>query len=472
MKRYFKIAISLLACLPAATAANADVAEDARALIDGADYQAAAEILEAEIKASPRSSQLGTLNALLGECRFELGDYKGARECFNAAKAKGVADAYRFLGRLAYLDYDLDGAAENYSRYRQMKTRAKKPTAPEADEEEARIGMARDFLERVEKVAIIDSITTDFNDFYKTYRLPASAGRLVGAEAIPFDYGRAQASMAYANEAGDYMVWAEPDTIGAQRIYDSIKLTDGSWHQPTLVGAGLLEGDSDYPFMMADGLTLYFANSGPQSMGGYDIFVASRDAATGEYMQPQNMGMPYNSPYDDFMMAIDEQNGVGWWATDRKRLDGKVTVYVFAVNDLRSNYNSEEDDVVALARIDNIAATQQGKDFSDLRAALAEISTDTEVKEADFHFPMKGGKVYTSLSDFKSPEAREAMQLYLEAKKKFDADSEALAQLRREYAAAPSRAMVLEISRAEKALETDMGRLRRLRSDVYRAEKE
>ena len=451
--------------------ARADVADDARALMDGADYQAAADILAAQIQSAPRSSQLGTLNALLGECKFELGDYDGARDCFNIAKAKGVADAYRFLGRLAYLDYDFPGAAEHYTRYRQMKTRAKKPTAPEADEEETRISMAEDFLNRVEKLAIIDSITTNFDGFYKAYRLPASAGRLTEADAIPFDESRHQASMAYTNEAGDYMLWAEPDTIGSQRIYESIRLTDGTWHTPTLVGDGLLEGDSDYPYMMADGLTLYFANSGPESMGGYDIFVASRDAATGRYMQPRNLGMPYNSPYDDFMLAIDEQNGIGWWATDRKRLDGKVTVYVFAVNDLRSNYNPDEDDVISLARIDDIAATRQGKDFSDLQATLAEISTDTQARKADFIFPMKGGVMYTTLSDFKSAAARDAMQAYLDAQKKYDADAAALAELRRQYAQAPSKGMMYEIGEAEKALETDLGRLRRLRSDVYRAEK-
>ncbi len=58
------------------------------------------------------------------------------------------------------------------------------------------------------------------------------------------------------------------------------------------------------PFFMSDGVTLYYANDGDESIGGYDIFI-SRKGEDG-FLQPQNIGMPYNSPYDDYMLAIDE----------------------------------------------------------------------------------------------------------------------------------------------------------------------
>lgn len=466
-----KKTIAAIMLLFSAAGVSADVATDARELIDGADYEAAIQILTAELDRAPKSAQAGTLNQLLGECLFETGDYAAARHCFDIAKAKGVADAYRYIGRLAYLDYDFDGASSMYAKYRQMKTKAKKPVAPEAEEEENRIGMAEGFLGRVEKIAVIDSIAVDFDGFFRSYRIPSSAGRLAAADAIPFEDSRRMASMAFFNETGDFAMWAEPDTIGSQRIYESIRLTDGSWHKPVLTGDGLLEGDSDYPFMMADGLTLYFANDGPESIGGYDIFVASRDAATGEYLQPQNMGMPYNSPYDDFMLAIDELNGVGWWATDRNRLDGKVTVYVFVTNDLRKNCSPEEDDVVALARIDRIADTQGDGDYSSLLSAIAEIDPDAVSKKADFHFPMGKGKVYTSMADFKTDAGREAMREYMEAAKKYESDAAALKQMRREYAKGKNSRLASEILSAEKALETDHGRMLRLKSDVFKAEK-
>lgn len=456
----------------AAASASADVASDARALIDGADYAAAAQIIRAELQRAPKGSQSGVLNEMLGECLLEEGDYDAARDCFEAAKAKGVADAYRFLGRLAYLDYDFPQASQLYARYRQLKNKARKPLDVEAEREEARIADATAFLDRVEKIAVIDSLAVDYPDFYKAYRIPSSAGRLAAPSVLPFEEGKQLASMAYVNEAGDFMMWAEPDTIGTQRIFESMKLTDGTWHAPVLTGDGLLEGDSDYPFMMPDGLTLYFANDGPESIGGYDIFVASRDAATGEYLQPSNLGMPYNSPYDDFMLAIDELNGVGWWATDRNRLDGKVTVYVFAVNDLRTNYNPGEDDVVAFARLQSIADTRGDEDYAELLATLAAIDPDEKVKKAEFYLPAGKGKVYRNLSDLPTPEAREAMKRYVDAQKKYEADEAQLRDMRRRYAGRRSKPLGEEILAAEKALETDLGRLRRLRSDVYRALKQ
>lgn len=459
----------LLAFLFGISAARADVVSDAQALIDDADYDAAAEILKKEIANSPKSRQIGTLNQLLGECYFEQGLYPQAKECFDIAKAKGVADAYRFLGRLAYLDYNFDLASDLYGKYASMKARAKKPEAPEATEEKNQIETARSFLDRVEKIVIIDSIAADFSDFYKAYRIPASAGRLLPPEKIPAEQSRQLASMAFMNESGDYLLWAEPDSIGINRIYESIRLTDGTWHTPQTVGNGLLEGDSDYPFMMADGLTLYFANAGPESIGGYDIFVASRDAATGEYMQPQNLGMPYNSPYDDFMLAIDEQHGVGWWATDRNRLDGKVTIYVFVVNDLRKNYNPDEDDVVSFAKIESFAATQGEEDYSALLAEIADINPEKAARKADFLFPVGKGRVYTSLEDFTNPEAREAMRLLIEAENKYKADEASLKLQRKEFATTRSKSLAEKIRLKENALEADHGRIRRLRSDVYRA---
>ena len=86
--------------------------------------------------------------------------------------------------------------------------------------------------------------------------------------------------------------------------------------------------------------------------------VATRDAADGEFLQPQNLGMPYNSPFDDYLLAVDELNGVGWWATDRKQLGDSLTVFLFKVNDLRRNYSPEDENLTAFARVDDIILTQ------------------------------------------------------------------------------------------------------------------
>jgi len=216
------------------------------------------------------------------------------------------------------------------------------------------------------------------------------------------------------------MLWAAPDSTGHRQIVESIKLTDDSWSNPSPISDNLSEnGDNDYPFMMADGVTLYFANNGNESIGGYDIFVATRDTATDSYLQPRNIGMPYNSPYDDYMLAIDELNGIGWWATDRNQLDDKLTIYVFVPNELRRNYDSDIDDIESYARISDYKATQEGQDYSELMKEISEISTSTVTKKEDFRFPIGGGKIYTTLNDFKSTNAKNLMSQYLLDSKRF-----------------------------------------------------
>lgn len=85
----------------------------------------------------------------------------------------------------------------------------------------------------------------------------------------------------------------------------------------------------NYPFMMPDGTTFYFAATGEESIGGYDIFVTRFDSESGSFLKAENIGMPFNSTANDYMYAIDEFNDIGWFATDRSQPEGKVCIYIF-----------------------------------------------------------------------------------------------------------------------------------------------
>lgn len=468
MKRFFFFII----CSFSLIAIRADVVAEAQDLIDEGKYSEAINFLESEAKKSSNSKIAGTLNEMLGECYFELKDYPSARQCFETAGKKGVADAYRYLGKLDYLNYDFDGASENYAKYRQLKTKAKKALDPVAENEERLITTAENFLERVEKIAIIDSITVNKENFLKAFKLPASAGSLNGPEVVPFEENKTKAEMAYLNESGDFIIWAQTnDSTGCLDLFESTRLTDGKWQNPVLEIENFEgTGNLNYPFMMPDGVTLYFANDGDDSLGGYDIFVATRDASTGEYMQPQNLGMPYNSPFDDYMLAIDEENGIGWWATDRNRLENLITVYVFVPNEIRRNYNPDDEDVVSFARIDNIKETQD-KDYSDKLNIISRIKPSKKSGEADFYFPVRNGVVYTSLNDFKNREARKAMATYLAFEKTYNANLAALKNLRKQYSSNHNPSLASKILSLEKQAEEDLIRLRSLKNEVYKLEK-
>ena len=115
---------------------------------------------------------------------------------------------------------------------------------------------------------------------------------------------------------------------------------------------------------MSDGITLYFAQQGPNSIGGYDIFVTRYDSDTGTYLKAENLGMPFSSTANDYLYAIDEANKLGYFVTDRRQPAGKVCIYVFIPNETRKVYPSEtysDDQLRSLAAIERIADSWDNK---------------------------------------------------------------------------------------------------------------
>ena len=86
--------------------------------------------------------------------------------------------------------------------------------------------------------------------------------------------------------------------------------------------------DMIYP--MYDGDRMYFASKNLPGFGGYDLFYADWDEALGEWGEPQNMGFPYNSPYDDFLFMRTDDGQYSVFASNRGRQEGEA-VYVYVI---------------------------------------------------------------------------------------------------------------------------------------------
>jgi len=118
-------------------------------------------------------------------------------------------------------------------------------------------------------------------------------------------------------------------------IFSSFKLLD-NWSLPVSVSNVInTDANENYPFLMLDGVTLYFASDGENSIGGYDIFITKYASGSQDFLVPENIGMPFNSPANDYMMVIDEQQRIGWFATDRNQPAGKVMIYKFIPNETK-----------------------------------------------------------------------------------------------------------------------------------------
>jgi hypothetical protein len=190
----------------------------------------------------------------------------------------------------------------------------------------------------------------------------------------------------------------------------------------------------------------------------------------GGFYEPTNVGMPYNSPGNDYMMAIDEATGLGWWATDRNAEDGKVTIYVFVPNETRQNYDPDRSDITDLAFISSIKATQpEGYDVQTKRDALSRVGARENTDAQLFKLSLGNGKVYTKLTDFSNDKARSMMLSYINDLKGFEKQQAQLDAMRREYAEG-NLTLTDSIAQAERELESARNALLARRNSVIKLE--
>ncbi len=447
------IAIAFATALSVAVSA-APIDEAKRLYADGA-YVEALDVLEGIVRRSPRD---GTANYYLGATLIALGRPSEATAPLEKARNRGVTDAYGLLAQMALDNYEPAAASELLDGWRERLRRNRKPEPEALDILAGRTVRMRNMLERVEAIEILDSIAVERSRFFEVYRLSAEAGRILPPAAVGRALGRdaEAASVAFMPQSRTEMLWAEADSAGTLTLYGAGILDDGTPDHPApLPGLDGTGESCDFPFLMSDGQTLYFATRGEGSLGGYDIFMTRRDT-DGEYMQPQNIGMPYNSPYDDYMLAIDEITGLGWWATDRNSPGDTVTVYVFRPSTMRVNVDPASPDIVRLARLSDISLTRKpDTDVAaelDRRLALARPAADAGIRSELFVLDMGNGRIYTQLDDFRNAGARAAMTEYLGTMSRLEQHLAAEEALRARYREGDrSVAAAIEESEAETA---------------------
>lgn len=383
-----------------------------------------------------------------------------------------TADELMSRGRKAYMEYKFDEAANLYAQARKKAKKTDSIFNANIERYSNQLSAADNYLNRVEQLVIIDSISVPRYDFFKHYRIPVSAGTLGDRNDLPFPVGGV--NYVFSNEGDDYKLWSQPDSLGNLQIVESSLLTDGSWSEPTALDTTLSEGsDAVYPFLMSDGVTLYYADNGENSIGGYDIMVATRDATDGSFLQPSNLGFPYNSPYDDFLLAIDELNGIGWWATDRNSHgedanSDELTIYVFMVNDLRQNYPADTEDIISKARIDDYLQTQpEDGDYEDVLSIIRAIEPGRRAKKAEFNLPARNGKVYHRYDELPDSRTRSAVKIYFDSLSSLEKAEKELQSLRKAYHNHPTETMATRILEAEKNIEIKRNEIKNHKNSVY-----
>lgn len=114
--------------------------------------------------------------------------------------------------------------------------------------------------------------------------------------------------------------------LGGRDIYRIVKLPNGEWSEPFNLGAPINTSyDEDSPFISADDKTLYFSSNGPQSMGGFDIFLSIQLEDT--WSSPINLGYPLNSTGDDIYYTTTADGVTGYISSSRQGGMGNKDIY-------------------------------------------------------------------------------------------------------------------------------------------------
>lgn len=317
----------------------------------------------------------------------------------------------------------------------------KKPVVEVVEEpqEDPRITNMR---EMTQQIIIIDSIVTDKDQFLTHYRLSSETGRLTTTSQF---FGKSLSGYAFLNEMGNKVYFSKANNSQRFWIYTSDKLGN-DWSEGIRL-QGLDEGisEANYPFMLNDGTTLYFAAKGEESIGGYDIFFTRYDSHNRRFLKPENIGMPFNSEANDYMYAADEQSGIGYFVSDRRQPEGRICVYIFILPETRHSYDPSkytEQQIRDLADITSIADTWGNG--SERRAALARLkaidatgaqpANDQTTVSANTSIVIDDRLTYTSSNDFRSHEARSLYEQLLKNRQRLKTINSELNKQRDSYA--------------------------------------
>ncbi|KAA6337708.1 hypothetical protein EZS27_014228 [termite gut metagenome] len=414
---------------------SAQTLEQAKTMFINKQYDKAKPVFQKYLKGAPTNA---SYNYWYGVCCLKTGETVESIKPLELAMKKDIQNAPFFLGEAYKELWYFDDAVRCYETYTGLLKKKKEDTyETEKLLDECKI-YAR-MLKGVEDVCIIDSFVVDKENFLKAYKISEESGKLYTYKEFFKTSGNREATV-YETERGNIVYYSERGNDNTLSLNTRIKMQDG-WSKPIPFPNTINDSANvNYPFVLTDGITIYYASDGNGSLGGYDIFVTRYNSGAESYLTPENLGMPFNSSFNDYMYVIDEYNNLGWFASDRYQSDDKVCVYVFAPNKFKKTYNYESmkhTDIISLSQLRSLKETWKDERVvaqakNSLKEALSRKPKQEKV--IDFEFIIDDKNTYYSFNEFKSIHARELFTKYKQLERDYQQQTEKLNKQREQYA--------------------------------------
>jgi len=192
-------------------------------------------------------------------------------------------------------------------------------------------------LKNMVDIGVLEKKEIRATDFFRSYALKGIGGKVIVKPddfKSKLDLKREETSLVYLGESKDVVIYSSYGSDGKNgRDLYRVEREGTEWSKPINLGENInTKYDEDYPFLHPDGKTLYFSSKGYNSMGGYDVFKSTYDAATGSWSTPENLDFPINTPGDDILYISDIDNKLAYFASSRASKQGELTVYRVTVD--------------------------------------------------------------------------------------------------------------------------------------------
>ena len=337
--------------------------------------------------------------------------------------------------------YDFEKAEEILTAQIEYLEKTEQPT----EEKEALLEIARKNMLKLHSTAcitFIDSIAIGKKDVVESLMLGNECGTI---EIFANYFNKTDTLMrtVFINQLQNRRLYARQAKDGHMRLCGQ-ELIGSEWTaEKELEGLQTEDGEEmNYPFMLADGVTLYYAAKTEEGLGGYDIYMSRYDVDNHAFLAPENVGMPFNSPANDYLLCIDEYNNLGWFVTDRNQPADSACIYVFIPSETRRVYTEEAVGTEGLrnrARIHSLRDTWEKKDEvaqAQTRLKGLREHENKETRAHDFDFILNDTHIYTTADDFKNPQAKQQITFWAETQNDLRNTEAQLEALRLQFATA------------------------------------
>lgn len=228
--------------------------------------------------------------------------------------------AYRFDEAIEVFDEALDMARDTSAAY----------DSTLADSISSRLLLAENgsnMARFVRTPQVIDKQMFSLKEFHLYYPLEDKSWRRLPNPLDP-DFSNPLVQSLYAPDWNDRLYYSAASEKGTRDIMMT-ELQDTLWSLPARVAeVSSPKSHEIYPMLSPDGKTMYFSSDGLYGLGGYDLYFSTWDEEGKCWSMPQNMGIPFSSPDDDFLFVDTEDEKYSLFASTRDCPADSVWVYV------------------------------------------------------------------------------------------------------------------------------------------------